>query len=114
MGVTKFRDIGEVADAGFADGISGKVNDYVHRLPRDCLYWIAGTEPTSYAPYATWKEGRVVIDVRDDCVIEANQPALGLRLPTGAVKNERASTDISTLFDYKGVTYEIVHRTIPL
>ncbi len=112
MGERYFEGLREsVYDAGFGDGIEGRVGDHVAQLPSDSLYWLAGENPGSYGAYAEFRDGRVVIDVRNE---DAGLPSLGVNLPQGAVKDTAKSTDLSTILDYNGVTYEVVHKTVPL
>jgi len=112
MGITSFRDLGDVANAGRIEGLGGRVQEFMEQLPPETFYWIDGKNPTTMVPYATWRDGMVVIDVQDDIHEQGGDRAIGLRLPSGAQKDDARSDDAKTIFSYGGVTYRVEHLSL--
>lgn len=111
MGIVYFTHLGEIANAGRADGIDGRVQQEIEKLPKDTFYWLTGENPTSMAPYAEFKEGIIVIDVKDDLYLQGGRPSIGIKLPADSevlhIDNQH------TLFEYQRTGYKVVHKTVP-
>ncbi|MBI2045430.1 hypothetical protein HYT23_05200 [Candidatus Pacearchaeota archaeon] len=115
MGLIHFAGFGKIANAGLGDEADGKVHDAIEALPRNCFYWLGGDNPTSICPYAGFKGGRIVIDVKDDNSFNLNggRPAIGINIPHGADVNNLECNKERTIFSYQGNVYEVRHLTSP-
>lgn len=111
MGLVNFVGFGDISISGLLDGADGKIQDFIEAIPRDKLYWISGDNLTSMVPHAEFKEGRVVIDVTDDIDFRGGRPAIGVRMFQGATVQK--ADENSTIFNYHGSTYEVLHLTTP-
>lgn len=111
MGTVSFTDLGEMVNAGLADGVDGRVQRELEKLPRDTFYWVRGQNPTGMTPYADVRDGVVVIEVKDDVHREGGRPSIGVKPPASS---DILETDPSfTVFGYEGTRYKVMHKTVP-
>ena len=112
MSLVRFDNFGDITNGGLNDGIEGRVCNFMEALPKDSFFWIGeeNEKTLDRVPSSSYKSGIIIISISDSRDSEKiGKSVIGLRLPDEAKIVDSTKLGEKTVFDYKGVLYEVRH-----